>query len=300
MRVHVIRSAIASSCIFIAMSCDAFAATTVDMTNNNTNNANSTAVTQAEYKSIFGGSVTQNFEASKMIPYLPGTISPGASAPTLFSLQGLPAQVAGIPLLSKNIVYASYHDVAIGCSGGTKVIFNASFPAMMPEKKERNIYVNLSGVANGEVIGSITIQSRKNKADDVDFSTLIYDAREYLACIHELKGYNVTLLTAQKSVSYSLGVDGRASGFSLSPLASGLINGPTGVMVGLASGFSSNGGETVPIARIGCTFLVLVDSDKSRLVDLASDYNVPDQGNANGSNGNNKKKYEATKHEGDN
>lgn len=298
MRVHVIRSAIALSCIFIAMSCEAFAATTVDMINNNTNNANSTALTQAEYTNTFGGSVTQNFEASKN---LPGTISPTASAPTLFSLQGLPAQVSGIPLLTRNIVYASYHDVAIGCSGGTKVIFNASFPAMMPEKKERNIYVNLGGVANGEVIGSITIQSRKNRADDVDFSTLIYDAREYLACIRELKGYNVTLLSTQKSVNYSLGVDGRASGFALSPLASGLINGPSGVMAGLASGFSSNGGETVPIARIGCTFLVLVDSDNSRVVDVRGDYSrMPDEGNGNGNgNGNNKKKYEAAKPDGE-
>jgi len=287
-----IRSAIASLCVYVVLSASGFAATTVDMTNNNTNNANSTALTSAQYTSTFGGSVTQNFEASKMIPYLPGAISPAATAPTLFSLQGLPVQVSGIPLLTKNIVYASHHDVALGCSGGTKVIFNATYPAPRPENKQQNIYVNLDGLANGEVIGSITVQSRKNKADEVDFSTLLYDARQYLAGVSALNGYNITLLTLRNSVSFSLGVDSRASGLSLSPLASGLLNGPTGAIVGLSSGFATNAGETAPIARIGCTFLVLVDSDKSQIVDIRNDYTAPEQGSSNG-NGNNKKKYEA-------
>ena len=298
MRYHMIRSATASLCVFIVMSSGALAETTASMTNNNENSANSTALSQAEYTSIFGGSVTQNFEASKMIPYLPGTISPGAAAPTMFSFQGLPAQVAGIPLLTNNLFYPSYHHVALGSSGGTKVIFNATFPTPKPENKARNIYLNLDGVANGEVIGSITVQSQKNKADEVDFSTLLYDARQYVAGIRELKGYNVTLLTIRNSVSFSLGVDGRASGFSVSPLVSGLVNGPAGAIVGLSSGFSSNGGETAPIARVGCTFLVLVDSDKSQLVDVRSDYNRPDQGSGNG-NGNAKKKYEAIQQKGD-
>jgi hypothetical protein len=292
MRVHMIRSAIASLFVFAVMSADVFADTTATMTNNNENTATSTALSNAEYSSIFGGSVSQNFEASKMIPYLPGAVSPTATAPTLFSLQGLPAQVSGIPLLTKNIIYASHHNVALGSSGGTKVIFNATFPTPRPENKARNIYLNLDGVANGEVIGSITVQSQKNKADEVDFSTLLYDARQYVSGIRELKGYNVTLLTMRNSVSFSLGVDGRASGFSLSPVASGLFNGPAGAIVGLSSGFSTNGGETAPIARIGCTFLVLVDSDRSSVVDVRGDYSRQDQSSANG-NGNNKKKYEA-------
>ncbi|WP_209019438.1 hypothetical protein, partial [Chlorobaculum sp. 24CR] len=298
MRVHMIRSAITSLAVFVVFSADVYAATTTaEMTNNNTNNANSTALTSAEYTNTFGGSVTQNFEASKMIPYLPGTISPAATAPTLFSLQGLPAQVSGIPLLTKNIVYASRHDVALGSSGGTKVIFNATYPVPRAENKERNVYVNLNGIAKGEVIGSITVQSRKNKADEVDFSTLVYDARQYIAGVAELNGYNVVLLTLRNSVSFSLGVDSRASGLSLSPLVSGLLNGPAGAMVGLSSGFSTNAGETAPIARIGCTFLVLVDSEKSQIVDVRRDYSVPEPASANG-NGNNNKKYEAIQSKG--
>lgn len=296
MRVHMIRSAIASLFVFAVMSADVFADTTATMTNNNTNTANSTALTSAEYTSTFGGSVSQNFEASKMIPYLPGTISPTATAPTLFSFKGLPAQVSGIPLLSKNMIYSSFHDVAIGSSGGTKVIFNGSFPAPKPASNDRNVYINLNGVATGEVIGSLTVQSRKDKADEVDFSTLLYDARQYIAGVKKLNGYNVTLLTIPNTVSYTLGVDGKASGSTFAPLASGLINGPLGVMAGLASGFTSNEGVTTTTALIGCTFLVLVDSDQSRVVDLMSYRNAPDDESANG-NGNNKKKYEAIQKE---
>jgi hypothetical protein len=263
-----------------------------NITNDNGNTATANATSGGFFENSLGGSVIQNFEASKPIPYLPGTPGVGANSPTLFSLQGFPAQVKGLGLLSKNMVYSSYHDVAIGSSGGTKVIFNGSFPAPKPANNERNVYINLSGVGTGEVIGSLTVQSRKDKADEVDFSTLLYDARQYIAGVKKLNGYNVTLLTIPNTVSYTLGVDGKASGSTLAPLASGLINGPLGVMAGLGSGFTSNEGVTTTTALIGCTFLVLVDSDQSNVVNLLSNHNAPDEESANG-NGNNKKKYEA-------
>jgi len=262
------------------------------ITNDNSNKA--TAAADGLFYNYSGGHVTQNFEAPQLIPYLPGTPGVSLNSPTLFSLQGLPAHVAGLPVLSKNYFSPSYHDVAFGRSGGTKIIYNASALPAKPEKKERNIYLNLTGVGEGELIGSITIQSKKNKADEVDFSTLMYDAAQYIGNVKALKGYNVTLLTVKNSFTYALGVDARSSGFSLSPLLSGLINGPTGVMAGLASGFSKSGGGTVPTALVGCTFLVLVDSDRSRIVDLTSNYNMQEPHSVY-VNGNNKKKFEATK-----
>lgn len=261
-----------------------------NITNDNSNNANATA--GGFFSNSLGGSVSQNFEASHAIPYLPGTPGVAATVPTLFSIQGFPAQVKGLSLLTKNMVYASHHDVALGVSGGTKIIFNATYPAPKSAESGRNVYINLSGIAKGEVIGSLTVQSRKQKADEVDFSTLLFDARQYVAGIRDLKGYNITLLTIPNTVSYSFGVDGKASGATLAPLASGLINGPLGVMAGLGSGFTSNEGVTAPTALIGCTFLVLVDSDKSLVVDLLTSNNGQDDSNGNG-NGNGKKKYEA-------
>lgn len=264
------------------------------ITNDNSNKA--TAAADGLFYNYSGGHVSQNFEASQPIPYLPGTPNFSVSSPTLFSLQGLPAQVTGLPILSRNFFSASRHDVAVGCSGGTKIIYNSSIVPKKNGNKEGYISINLSGVAEGELIGSMTIQSRKNKADEVDFSTLMYDAAQYVSKVKELQGYNVTLLTMKGSLSYTLGVDARSSGFSLSPLLSGLINGPTGVMAGLASGFSKSGGVTVPTALVGCTFLVLVDGERSSVIDLRSNSGLPEQGVSNGNgngNGNGKKKYEA-------
>jgi len=267
------------------------AASIGDITTDNSNTAN--AISDGLFYNYSGGSVSQNFEASQPIPYLPGTPGVAATAPTLFSLQGFPAQIKGLSLLTKNLIYASYHDVAMGASKGTKIIFNGSFPAPKPPKAERSVYVSLDGVARGEVVGSLTIQSRKEKGDEVDFSTLVYDARQYIAKLQKLDGYDVTLLTIPNTVSYALGVNGKSSGVTVAPLVSGLINGPLGAMAGLASGFSSNGGITTPTGLIGCTFLVLVHSDKSQYVNLTPNGIVPEENESHG-NGNNRKKYEAT------
>ncbi len=247
-------------------------------------------------------------------PYAPGVVTGPVSSPTLFNVQGLPANVKGLPMLANNFFSTAHHDVAIGCSDGTKIIYTSADVQKKPDNKERKIHFNFNGVANGEIIGSLTIHSRKNKADEVDIPTLIYDATHYVNNIHDLKGYNITLLSLQNAIAYSLGVDTRASGFALSPFVSGFVNGPAGVLTGLAAGGSRSGGVTVPTATVGCTFLVLVDSEKSRRVDIRKNYNVPipeDEATMNSTgaapstpsapnatsstNTSNRKKFEATK-----
>ena len=244
--------------------------TSVSMTNNNDNTANSTSLATGTVAN------SQIFEGSTPTPYLPGSISAPILSPTLFSLQGLPAQVAGLPLLSKNYFSISTHDVCIGSSSGTKIIYNGSILPERPGKKERTISMNVSGVAQGEIVGSITVQSRKHKGDEVDVSTLLYDATRYIDGIKELKGYDLTLLTVKNTFTYAVGVDARSSGISLTPLLSGFINGPAGIVAGLASGFSKTGGVTAPTALVGCTFLVLADTERNRLVDLHATYGNPE------------------------
>lgn len=256
--------------------------------NSNTAQANSDGL----FYNYSGGHVTQNFEASKQIPYMPGTPSVSTTPPTLFSQKGLPAQVAGMPTLYKNTFAPQYHDVTIGKSRGTKIIFNGKrLPKQ--DKKDRNIYFDFNGVARGEIVGSVTIQARKNKGDEVDLTTLVYDATNYIKDVRELKGYDLTLLTISKTITYSMGVDGGGSGFSASPVGSGLTNGATGLLLGLATGFSKSGGVTVPTALVGCTFLVVADTGTNRVVNLTPN---GDELEANG-NGNStkRKKYEAVK-----
>lgn len=227
-------------------------------------------------------------------PYAPGLITAPVLSPTLFSVQGLPAQVKNFPLLMNNFFSTANHDVALGCSGGTKIIYNSAIVPERPDVKERKIRFDFNGVSDGEVIGSLTIQSRKNKGDEVDIPTLIHDATRYVSQLPELKGYNITLLSMSSTLTYIMGVDTRSTGLTASPYVSGLINGPAGVLAGIVPGASKSGGVTVPTAIIGCTFLVLVDSDKSQRVDIRGNYGrMPIEQAEGASNGNNRKKYEA-------
>jgi hypothetical protein len=229
-------------------------------------------------------------------PYAPGVVSGPIASPTLFTTQGMPAQVKGFPMLTKNFFSTSCHDVAIGRSGGTKIIYNGAEIKKRKGVKVRKIAFNFYGVSEGEIVGSITIQSRKNKADEVDFPTLIHDAANYIEDVRELKGYNITLLSLTDALTFTIGVDTRSAGYSASPFTSGFVNGPAGALLGMAAGASKSGGVTVPTATIGGTFLVLIDSDKSQKVDISANYrlNAPKAAEG-GENGNNRKKYEALK-----
>ncbi|TLU83023.1 MAG: hypothetical protein FDX30_08100 [Chlorobium sp.] len=276
--------------------------------NNNNNNISiddsNKAISNGQYTNYGGGSITQNFESSIQ---LPGTLNAQAVPPTLFAFQGLPAQVTGIPLLSRNFFSTVYHEVSIGCSKGTKIIYNGAKLPKRGGNDKRIVACNFNGIAKGEVVGSITIQSRKDRADEVDVPTLLYDAVHFVNCVHELKGYNLTLLSIPNTITYASGVDARGSGFSISPLLSGLFE-MAHMMGGVAAGYSRNGGVTVPTAIVGCTFLIVAETDNSGIVNIASAYSRPAEpapvvapkveNTGNGMNGNShgslkKKKYEA-------
>ena len=243
----------------------------------------------------FGGS-----RAAEQIPYLPNTLGAPVLSPTLFNILGRPAQVNGIPLLVKNLYPIEVHDVASGRSMTTKIIYNGATLPQRPGSRDRKLMYVFSGKAYGEIIGSITIQGKKNKGDEVDLPTLVYDAAQYIGNRQDLAGYNITLLTMPQGVSFAMGVDSKGRGFSMSPLVSGLINGPAGVLAGMASGVADSKGVTIPTGIVGCTFLVVAETENSAPIDLMARYSDDlsrEIDSTKNGNGNNRKKYEATKEE---
>lgn len=241
-----------------------------------------------------GGDAYNYFEGNRASPYMPGTVTGPTGLPSLFNIIGRPAHIGGLALQSKYMFAPSSHLVETGKSGGTKIVYTGSQPGARKDVKERDVYFDFSGVSEGELVGSITIQSKKGKADEVDLHTLIFDATQFIADVKELRGYNITLLSIPQAISWGMGVDSKGDGFSISPVLSSLINGPAGVLTGLASGFSQTGGVTVPTGIVGCTFLVLIDSERSKSIDITHAYS---NGNAkgNGSGDGNGKKLEAVK-----
>ncbi len=238
---------------------DASAATTVE-------GDNTGAVAGADISNSVGSS-NITFEGTQVPPYMPATVTAPVVSPTLFSVLGKPAQIAGLPVLSQYFFSTAIHKVGKGDSGATKVIYNAAELARKPDSKNRKILFDFNGVAKGRVVGSLTVQSLKNTGDEVDLPTVIYDATHYIGCLSDLRGYDVLLLSYPDLISYGIGVDAKSRGMALSPVISGLINGPTGALTGLASGLSSSGGVTVPTAIVGCTFLIVLQ-DKDTQIDL--------------------------------
>ncbi len=231
---------------------------------------------------------------------MPGTLGAPVLSPTLFNILGRPAQVNGIPLLVKNLYPIDVHDVASGRSMTTKIIYNGSTLPQRPGSRDRKLMYVFSGRAYGEIIGSITIQSKKNKGDEVDLPTLVYDAAQYIGNRQDLAGYNITLLSLPQGVSFAMGVDSKGRGYSMSPLVSGLINGPAGVIAGMASGVADSKGITVPTGIVGCTFLIVAETENSAPIDLMARYSDDlsrDIDATKNGNGNGRKKYEATKEE---
>ena len=268
-----------------------------EVTNSATATTNATSVAENNNGGDGGTGVAaayNYFEGNHAAPPMPNSVTGPTGLPSLFNMIGRPAQVSGIPMQSKNFFSPTCHAVETGKSGGTKIVFNGSKPPVREDVKERDVFFDFSGVSRGELVGSITIQSKKGKADEVDLHTLIYDATQFVADVKELRGYDITLLSLPQAITWGLGVDSKGDGFSVSPLVSSLLNGPAGVLTGLASGFSQTGGVTVPTGIVGCTFLVLIDSDKTETIDIRHAYA---NGNGNGdSNGEgNGKKLEAIK-----
>ncbi|TCD47284.1 hypothetical protein [Chlorobium sp. N1] len=230
------------------------------------NNSNADASADNAVGSSF---VDMTFEAAKMQPYMPGTVSAPVLSPTLFSIMGKPAQIAGLPVLSQYFFSTSLHDVEVGRSGKTKVIFNGE---KLPERKRlknRKVKFDFNGIATGKVVGSLTVQSRKKSSDEVDLPSVIYDATHYIACSKAFEGYNVLLLSIPDLISYAVGVDASSRGVSVAPVVSGLINGPLGALTGLSTGLSNTGGVTAPTALVGCTFLIVAEDESDKPINLA-------------------------------
>ena len=239
-----------------------------------------------------GGSAYNYFEGNRASPYMPGSVTGPTGLPSLFNIIGRPAHIGGLALQAKHFFSPACHFVETGESGGTKIVYTGAKPPERKDVKERDVFFDFSGVSRGELVGSITIQSKKGKADEVDLHTLIFDATQFAADVKELRGYDITLLSVPQAISWGMGVDSKGDGFSISPVLSSLINGPAGVLTGLASGFSQTGGVTVPTGIVGCTFLVLIDSEKADTVDIRHVY-ANGNGNGNGSGDGNGKKLEA-------
>ena len=234
------------------------------------------------------------FEGNTASPPMPNTVTGPTGLPSLFNIIGRPAQLGGLALQSKHFFSPACHRVETGESGGTKIVYTGSKPAERKDVEERDVFFDFSGVSRGELVGSITIQSKKAKADEVDLHTLVFDATHFAADIRELRGYDITLLSIPQAITWGIGVDSKGDGFSVSPVLSSLLNGPTGVLTGLASGFSRSGGVTVPTGTVGCTFLVLIDSEKSQTIDIRDTY-VNNSSDSNGNGEGNGKKLEAIK-----
>ncbi|WP_449258218.1 hypothetical protein [Chlorobium limicola] len=254
--------------------------------------------------------VYQNYEASVPTTYLPGSLGAQVLSPSLFNIYGRPAQAVGFPMLARHTFSQDIYDSAEGKSGSTDIVYvaaelpklkaiqngkrmfysssNAS-PSALAKGRKKKVSIEFHGLGWGEVIGSLTIQTKKDKTGKADLAALMYDARHYMIDRSELNGYNITLLSVPEAISACGGVDTKSQGFSLSPLLSGFLNGPAGVVSGLASGFSGAGGVTVPTAVLGCTFLVIADTPNAQPINLYQNGNAqPAIGNGNGnSNGNN-------------
>ena len=284
------------------------------ITNQDGSTVTSSGQADASSQASSGSStVTLTFEGTQQQPYIPQTVSAPVLSPTLFNLQGRPAQVAGLQVLSQNFFSTTIREVVTGRSRATKIVYNGAEVPRKPDLKDRKILFDFNGKAKGRIIGSLTVQSKKDRADEVDFPTIIHDATQYVANLHYLRGYDVLLLSLPDMISFGIGVDSKGRGATLAPVISGLINGPLGALTGLSSGFSMAGGVTVPTAMMGCTFLLVIQDEQARPIDLALSYPKPnpalqqqappktegevkENGNGNG-NGVRKKKYETIKND---
>jgi hypothetical protein len=217
------------------------------------------------------GNWSQTFEASKT-PYMPGVVTGPVTSPSLFNMTGRSAQVAGLTMLSRNYFVPDINEVTVGKSGRTKIIYSGS---ILPKRRKidgSKVEMDFSGAAVGEVVGALTIQSRKDRADDVDFMTLLYDAVQYMRGIsgHQgLKGYKTKLLSSPDVISWSNGAETKSGGFSLSPVISSLLNLallPANSLVGVSTGFSNTSGVTALTSMIGTTFLVVIESENGKKI----------------------------------
>jgi hypothetical protein len=216
--------------------------------------------------------IEQNYAASKPAPAMPGMVTGPVFSPSLFSMVGRPANITGLPLWSQMLFIPDYHVTAKGDSNGTAIVYNGIQTDEEPGDGMQGITLNLSGVARGEIAGSITIESLKNQGRSIDFPTLLHDAAVFIKTRKELRNRKVTLLTVPEAMSFTLAVDSKSSGMSLGSALSRFFDGATGILGGIVGGASTSGGVTAPTGTVGCTFLLIVDSGHNRKIDITGSY----------------------------
>jgi hypothetical protein len=232
--------------------------------------SNATAVTDAAASSI--NILEQNYAASQPVPGMPGMVSGPVISPSLFNLIGRPAHITGLPLWSQILFIPDRNVETRGASGSTRIIFNGCNTGKHAAKGPGNISLNLSGVAAGEIAGAITIETREGRTRSVDFPTLIYDAADFIRHQNEFKESQVTLLSIPEAMSFTMGVDSKSNGISASSALSHFFDGTLGLLAGTSAGAASSSGTTSPTGSVGCTFLVVVNGEHNRTIDISSAY----------------------------
>lgn len=100
-------------------------------------------------------------------------------------------------------------------------------------------------------IGVMTVQAKNS---DVDIATLDNEAAQAAV---KLSGYKVVyLVSPQHSIGGALGVTSSGRGFGIGGSGAGIAGAVTAAL-GLSGG--TNSGETIPVARLGATYVLLAE-----------------------------------------
>ncbi len=228
------------------------------------------ALTDASATSV--NIIEQNYAASEQLPAMPGMVTGPVTAPSLFSLIGRSAHITGLPLWSQMLFIPDTHIETTGKSGKTMIVFSGIDSGIPESGRPAGIVLDLSGRATGEIAGSITIESKPERNHPSDFPTLMHDMAHFIRSRKEFNNRRVTLLTIPETMSFTLAVDSKSHGISLSSALSRFFDGTVGVLGGLSGGTAFSDGMTAPSGTVGCTVLVLVDGPHNRTVDLTSSY----------------------------
>lgn len=211
----------------------------------------------------------------KLLPPAPGVVVPNASAPTLFDQHGLPANVKGMDLVlrfmracpSTYVKGVSLREVREkGESGFTNLIFTPhSNYAKYGNKGDVQMSQVVEIPTNAKVgehrylcLGLIQSEALAKNAGEVPIQTIVGDAVRFTG--DTLKGFNTInlVLIPKEALSWNMGLSADGKGFGFSPGASGMI----GALLGtLSGGFTTNSGNTFPVAQLGGTFIVVAEGD---------------------------------------
>jgi len=218
-----------------------------------------------------GGSVFQDFEASRIPPTIPGPVVPGVPVPQIFGGLYAPTTVTGIPLIMKFLEkcepvatrkYELKDEFAEGASSKTSITFSPHQNYYKYANKGREVDEVRSRFLNAKrrymCLGVLTVMAKKDESG-VPFTTILSDGRIYP--LRNMKGFGeIHLVSVKDAIAAALGVGSSGSGFSVAPglvaIASNALSGGA-----LNLGYSGGNGGTYSAARLGTTFLVLSYDD---------------------------------------